>query len=172
MVKGKRSQRLESIAAPVETEKPEAPVERAERLAAPAEPTKISRISIPVSENGGIAWEGMRLSTKDEFIQILRASLTDKEFVSKLGFGNGEQFEIFDAGWTGSIYDALGAVESYIAQRMYGISPEIARKVFVFSDAEKEKLAKPTAKLLNKWALRCDSRKKLPSPCWFSPSLP
>lgn len=120
-------------------------------------PAQLKRFSFPITEDGKPAWDSMRLSSKDEFIQILKSCLTDKETVGKLGLGtDAPNIEIFSAEWTGSIYDAIGAVESYLAQRIYNIPPKIARECFTFTELEKEKLAKPTAALINKWALRYD----------------
>lgn len=118
--------------------------------------TPIKRVSFPVDDNGNINWEGMRPSTAQDLRDLLKRVYSDASFMGDLGAKPMPVVEIFDKDWTGSIFDALGAIESLIAQRVYGIPAEIARECFTYNDIEKEKLAGPAAKVINKYATKYD----------------
>lgn len=123
---------------------------------APTPATSARRMSFPVDEDGVIQWQSMRPSTAAELKAIFKQVLEDASFTKELGLAPQPVIEIFDEGWCGTIYDALGAVESVIAQKLYGIPPEIAREVFTYSEIEKQKLAGPTVKVINKYATKYD----------------
>jgi hypothetical protein len=60
--------------------------------------------------------------------------------------------EVFDPAWCGSMFDVIGKIESFAAAKLYKMPPEIADTAFTYSQAEKDKLAGPTAKVINKYA--------------------
>jgi hypothetical protein len=111
---------------------------------APVVEEKINRISIALNKDGAIDWDSMRPKTQEKVKQLMG-----------IGEGKGPQaaaVEVFDASWTGPLYDTLGKIESFAAMKMYGFSPEVADKAFTYSEAEKAKLGPPTAKVINKYA--------------------
>lgn len=111
----------------------------------------ISRLSFPVDSDGRVQWDSMRQSTKEK----VRSILQNPETARVLGIesqGSSSPVEVFDPAWTGSIYDAIGKLESFGVQKIYGMPAHIAEKCFLYTDAEKEKLAAPTAKVINKYA--------------------
>jgi len=111
---------------------------------APVVEEKINRISIALNKDGTIDWDSMRPKTQEKVKQLMG-----------LGEGKGSQaaaVEVFDASWTGPLYDTLGKIESFAAMKMYGFSPEVADKAFTYSEAEKAELGPPTAKVINKYA--------------------
>lgn len=119
---------------------------------APSEPVDdISRLAIAVDANGNVQWDRMREKTKDQLKTILQNPDTKKalglDTVSKV-----EPVEVFDPEWTGSLYDAIGKLESFGAQKLYHIPPDIAEQAFTYTEKEKEKLGPLTAKVINKYA--------------------
>lgn len=131
----------------IEREKPYVPPD----LPNPEAPAEdIKRLSFAVDSEGRIVWDGMRSATRDK----LKAVLSDPQTARNLGV---EQpaiatVEVFDPAWTGALYDSIGKVEAFFAGKIYHIPPDIAEQAFTFSEAEKEKLAGPTAKVINKYA--------------------
>lgn len=127
------------------------------RVSPSEEPIKYRRISIPVTEDGNIAWDTMRLSTKNEVIASLKKALEDRSLMASAGVSVPAPVvvEIFDASWTGTIFDAIAAVECYLAQRQ-GIPADIAKSVLVYNDAEKAMLGAPLARIINKYASQYD----------------
>lgn len=110
------------------------------------EPEKINRISIPLTKDGQVDWDGMRQGTREK--------------VKALGIGGvpvsgspqPSSVQVFDPSWTGSMYDIVGKIEAFATIKLYGFSPEVAERAFTYSSIEKEKLAEPTAKVINKYA--------------------
>lgn len=147
MPKGKRGPH------PEESVLPE-PVNTTENSVEP-QPERVQRnqkrLAIPLNDKGGISWENMRSSTREETEKFVRAMLTDRELAARMGIDK-PLVEVFPAEWTAALYDALGAIESALAPKMFGISPEVAQQIFSFTPIEKEKLAKPTSAVINKHA--------------------
>lgn len=133
---------------------PQEPRKRAEELPieASTEPMDdISRLSVPVDSQGNVLWDRMRNKTKEQFRDILKKP----ETVKVLGLSpdqTAQVVEVFDPAWTGSLYDSLGKIEAMIGAGVFKITPEQAERVFTYSSLEKEKLASPTAKVINKYA--------------------
>lgn len=103
-----------------------------------------------VDDKGAIQWDRMRPKMKD----AIRDFVTNAEVQRQFG-ASGEapaSVEMFDPKWTGTLYDVIGKVESFFAAKMYKISPEICEQAFTYTPAEKDKLAEPTAKVINKYA--------------------
>lgn len=86
----------------------------------------------------------------------LRAFVTDPQVIKSLGIEKNavvpEPIQVFDPAWTGTLYDAVGFIESIFAQKFWDLSAEDAKRIFTFSTMEKEKLAAPTARVMNKYA--------------------
>jgi hypothetical protein len=60
--------------------------------------------------------------------------------------------EVIRSEWCGKLYDGLGKVLALVAVKVKGVPPEIASEAFLFSEAEKNTLAEPTARVVNKYA--------------------
>lgn len=108
---------------------------------------KVNRMSFPLDSNGKPDWDKMHGKTKEK----LKALLGDSSANSTSGVPQ-PVIEVFDASWTGAIFDTIGKLESFAAAKIYGFPPDIADKAFTYTAAEKEKLAVPTAKVINKYA--------------------
>ncbi len=108
-----------------------------------AEPEKTNRISIPLTKDGQIEWDSMREKTREKVKQLIGAPS---------GAPSAAPVEVFDPAWTGAMYDTIGKIESFAAVKLYKFTPEIADLAFAYTPAEKEKLAGPTAKVINKYA--------------------
>jgi rRNA processing protein Gar1 len=104
-----------------------------------------------VDDKGAIQWERMRPKMKDAIREFVNNPEVKKQFGSVTEISSA-QVEVFDPKWCGTIYDVIGKVESFFAGKMYKISPEICEQAFTYTPAEKEKLAEPTAKVINKYA--------------------
>jgi hypothetical protein len=124
-------------------------------LPEPREPRILSAsqraVRIPVDEKGKINWESMRASTKEEVRKFVGDMLRDRELAASFGIDK-PLVEIFPAEWTGALYDSLGAIEAALAPKLLGIDQSIATSIFAYTQAEKEKLAGPTSKVINKYA--------------------
>lgn len=121
------------------------------------EAEKVERISIPLTPNGTIAFDSIRQSTREKLKNIL----SNPDTAKNLGLSESQaaavaKVEVFDEQWCGAIFDTIGRIESFAAQRMYKFPPEIADKAFSYSALEKEKLSGPMARVINKYA-----------PTWF-----
>jgi hypothetical protein len=124
--------------------------ERQEREPRPGAPVK--RLAIPFDSNGKVMWDTMRASTKEEVRKVVEGMLRDRELAASFGIDK-PLVEVFPPEWTGALYDALGAVETALAPKLFGIDSKIAAQIFPFTLAEKEKLAGPTSKVINKYAV-------------------
>lgn len=113
--------------------------------------TIASRLSMPLNVDGQVEWDRMRSSTKEQ----LKAILANPETAKVLGVDSPApaQVEVFDPEWTGALYDAIGKLEAFLAGKLYKISPDITERAFTYNDEEKKKLAGPTAKVINKYAV-------------------
>lgn len=112
---------------------------------APAvEVEKINRISIPLTNDGQIDFERMHGKTREKVKQLMG--------VNDIKVSSTEVIEVFDPAWTGSIFDSIGKLESFLASKLYQIPSDIADQAFTYSEAEKAKLAEPAAKVINKYA--------------------
>jgi hypothetical protein len=107
-----------------------------------------SRISIPLDSSGNILWDRMRQATKEQLKKTLQSSDAAKMFDQPVA----APVEVFDPAWTGNLYDAVGKMEAFFAGKIYGIPADIADRAFAYSQAEKDTLAGPTAKVINKYA--------------------
>jgi hypothetical protein len=106
---------------------------------------KVNRISIPLNKDGQIEWDSMRGSTQAK-VRALMGEGSGKPDPSSA------PVEVFDAAWTGTMFDMVGKIEAFAAMKLYKFSPEVAEKAFTYTPAEKEKLAVPTARVINKYA--------------------
>lgn len=128
----------------------------AESETLPIDKAAIKRMSFPVDDNGNINWEGMRPGTAAELRETLKRAYSDASLMGELGAAPLPIVEIFDADWTGSLFDGLGIIESMLAQRMYGLPSDVASQVFTYSELEKKKLGPLAAKVINKYASKYD----------------
>lgn len=128
---------------PVETSAP-APVANPS-APAPISEEKINRLSFPLDASGQPDWDKMHGKTREKLkaLGIGGTAIADspKPIV-----------EVFDPAWCGAIFDTVGKVEAFAATKLYKFSPEVADKAFTYSQVEKDKLAGPTAKVINKYA--------------------
>jgi hypothetical protein len=107
------------------------------------EPEKVNRISIPLTAAGEIDYERMHGKTREKVKQLIGEK--DKAETPAL-------VEVFDPTWTSTLYDSIGKLEAIFAGKMLHVPPDIADKCFTYTQAEKEKLAAPTARVINKYA--------------------
>lgn len=111
---------------------------------------KVNRISIPLTKDGQIEWDSMRGTTREKLKGIIASPETAKVIGSAAPVA--AAIEVFDPMWCGSIFDAVGKIEVFTAVKLYKFSPEVAEAAFTYTQLEKEKLAGPTAKVINKYA--------------------
>jgi hypothetical protein len=102
-----------------------------------------------ITPDGKIAWDRMRESTKGELKELL--SRPDVQKFAGIG-GDAKPVEVISPEWVDRLYDMLGVLESTAFVKIGGISPEVAKSVFTYSQAEKDTLREPTAKVINKYA--------------------
>jgi hypothetical protein len=110
---------------------------------------EVSRMSIAVDKDGNILWDRMRQATREQ----LKKMLGSRDTAKALGVEQtAPVVEVFDPNWTGALYDSIGKMEAFFAGKLYGIPADIADRAFTYSPAEKQTLAQPTAKVINKYA--------------------
>lgn len=114
---------------------------------APVIEEKVNRMSFPLDSSGMPDWDKMHGKTKEKLKALIGGSPDSKSSTASQPI-----VEVFDASWTGPLYDTIGKIESFAAMKLYGFSPEVADKAFTYSQAEKDKLGGPTAKVINKYA--------------------
>jgi|SRR5882672_2271651 len=112
--------------------------------ATPDDP-KGSRFTIQLDENGNIAWDRMRPSTRDQ----LRAKLGESS-KSAPPPGPSATSEIFSDPHAAMLFDLLGRLEVTMAMRAYHCSQEQAN-ILLYTDQEKAILTGPLVKVLNKY---------------------
>lgn len=114
---------------------------------APEVEEKVNRISFPLDKDGKPDWDKMHGKTREK----VKSLLGDSSAVKTSGVPQ-PVVEVFDPAWTGTLYDVIGKITSFASVKIYGLSPEIAEQAFSYSVAEKDKLAGPTARVINKYA--------------------
>ena len=126
----------------------EQPISESVKPANPSEPSpieeKVNRVSIPLTKDGQIEWDSMREKTRNKVKELMGDGATKVTAAPTV--------EVFDPAWTGTLYDTIGRIEGFAAIKMYGLDPQIAGQCFSFNQEEKDKLAGPTAKVINKYA--------------------
>lgn len=138
----------------MKTKKPKGPVPVSDPKpldstpAVPAEEKNaIPRIAIPLRDDGSIDTSIMRESTKQKLREAMNKS---PEFQSKTV--SGAEVQIFHPAMIGGLYDMLGALESVVVQNVFKIPEPIAKQFCAYTPPEKEALAGPTVRVLNKYA--------------------
>jgi hypothetical protein len=111
------------------------------------ESEKVNRISFPLDADGKPDWDKMHGKTREK----VKSLLGDSSAANASGVPQ-PTIEVFDPAWTGALFDTLGKIEAFAATKIYNFSSEVADKAFTYSQAEKDKLAGPTAKVINKYA--------------------
>lgn len=100
----------------------------------------LKKIVLPLNSDGeSVAWEHMRPDSQAKFRRILQASAFKDPSI---------EVEPGEISW---LFDALGAIEGWIAIRFFGVHPEIAALAWQYNDAEKIALAEPAARLIKKY---------------------
>jgi hypothetical protein len=125
-----------------EPAKTEAPVETKE------EPS-IDRLTLPLNSDGTINFSSLRERTREK----LKKAFTDPAVSDRLGVASqaAPVPEVINPLMVSGMYDLVGTVEAMVFSKTAGIPPEIARKVFIYSEKEKEALAGPTIRVMNKY---------------------
>lgn len=94
----------------------------------------------------------MRGKTKDQ----LRELLSDPETAKALGISKGPDagphVDVFDPEWCGKIYDGIARIEILIAEAKTKLPHDLVVEALSYTKEEKEALAEPTAKVINKYA--------------------
>jgi len=107
-------------------------------------------VSWYVDSAGVIQWDRVRDATKDQLRDLFKSPTT----LEKLGLNPEEPaapVEFFDPEWCDELYDTLGKIEAFGAVRFWKVNPEIASKVFTYTEKEKDKLRGPTSRVVNKY---------------------
>ena len=113
----------------------------------PVSEEKVNRISFPLDKDGKPDWDKMHGKTREK----VKSLLGDSSAAKASGVPQ-PTIEVFDPQWTGTLFDTIGKLEAFAAQKIYGFPAEIADKAFTYSEMEKAKLAGPTARVINKYA--------------------
>lgn len=106
---------------------------------------KQARLSFPLDASGKPDWDKMHAKTRAKVKDLMGEG-------ASRGAVAAERVEVFDPAWTGTMFDVIGKIESFAAAKLYKMPAEIADLAFTYSQAEKDKLAGPTAKVINKYA--------------------
>jgi len=107
--------------------------------------------SFDVLEDGSPDLGSMREKTKDRLRQIFN----DPKMAEAFGSSRVNQsppVQIFHPAMVDSIYSLFGAIEALVAMRFFEVPEPIAKRIFTYSPTEKEALADPTLRVMNKYA--------------------
>lgn len=107
--------------------------------------------SFYLGPDGKIAWEKMREKTRREFDDFLRRPDVAEKFGPKGVDSPNQPPPMFPPESLGIFFNILGGIEAFGAHRFAGISPDIAKRVFTYTDTERELLGPPLCKVLNKY---------------------
>lgn len=127
-------------------------VETKQRNSSERDTERISRLSVPLTGSQGIDWEHMRESNKEQVKKVIGGWLRDPKIAADFGIER-PLIQVFSPDQCGYIYDAIGQAEVAMAPKLFGVSHAAAVAAFRYSDADKAALAKPTADVINKYAL-------------------
>ena len=105
---------------------------------------KAARLSFALDSNGKPDWDKMHEKTRVKVKELMGEGATKTATAPAV--------EVFDPAWCGTMFDVIGKIESFAASKLYKMPSEIADRAFTYSQAEKDKLAGPTAKVINKYA--------------------
>jgi hypothetical protein len=119
-----------------------------ERVATPDDP-KGSRLTIQLDESGGIAWDRMRPSTKEQLIGKLKDDPRFKSTGTAPGAA-ASSGDIFSDPHAAMLFDLVGRLEVTLAMRAYRCTQEQAN-ILLYTDQEKAILTGPLVKVLNKY---------------------
>jgi hypothetical protein len=124
-----------------------------EQAAASSNGNKKERVtfSFDVDESGSPDFSSMRDKTKERVKQFFTDPKIAEQFGARPGAAAPE-VQIFHPAMVSGLYDMLGAIEATVAQRYGKIPQHIAKQVFTYTPAEKDALAGPTVRVLNKYA--------------------
>jgi hypothetical protein len=109
------------------------------------ESEKVSRLSFALDSNGKPDWDKMHEKTRVKVKELMGEGASKTAVAST-------PVEVFDPAWCGTMFDVVGKIESFAAAKLYKMPQEVADRAFTYSQAEKDKLAGPTAKVINKYA--------------------
>jgi hypothetical protein len=111
-----------------------------------------SRVSINwyVTEDGKIDTSRMRESMKQRIREVLPE--LSSEFGEKEQAQAAEAIEVIPEAWVSTFYDVFGSFEALVFGKLLKVDQDIASRIFSYSEAEKEKLVPPTARIINKYA--------------------
>ena len=136
----------------MKTKSPKVDAKPATEMPVPANPSaqipaeeKAARLSFALDANGQPDWDKMHGKTREKVKALMGDSAAK-------GATAPAPVEVFDPAWCGTMFDVIGKIESFAAAKLYKMPSEIADRAFTYSQAEKDKLAGPTAKVINKYA--------------------
>lgn len=125
-------------------------------------------VSVAPEERSGINWSVNPATGKPDFSRMrpvikerLKGLMSDPDTLRALGMDKAPEVssgkapapvQVFDPSWCGSLYSAVGFLESVFAQKFFQLDPETAKKIFTYTPEEIEKLTGPTSTVLNKYA--------------------
>lgn len=105
-------------------------------------------ISFDVDEGGSPDFSSMRGKTKERVKQFFSDPKIASEFGTRTAI---PEVQIFHPAMISGMYDMLGTLEAVAAQRWGNIPEPVAKQVFKYTPEEKEALAGPTIRVLNKY---------------------
>lgn len=124
---------------------------------APASTRERFQLSFDLNEDGSPDLTSMRGRTKEK----VQAFFSDPKFAAAFGAkpagpasidffpqGPGEKYPAM----IGSLYNMVGMIEAMAVQNIWKVPAPVAVRVFTYTEQEKEALAPPTVKVLNKYA--------------------
>lgn len=118
---------------------------------------KKQRLSVGITEQGGFDWGSMRAETQERFKGALRADLEVTKLANPDAIAPGFVPGLVQAHHVGELLDLFSFGERFflpplIARQSQGkvhIEPDIAEKVFSFTEQQKQELGQPGANTLN-----------------------
>jgi len=143
--KQEKQERQEPVSEPVS-----AATENSAATSSPESKKERINLSFDIKADGTPDYSSMRQSTREK----LRTVFSDPALADFIGAPRVAEVEvqIFHPAMISGMYDMLGAVEAMLAQRVGKIPETIAKRVFTYTSAEKDALAGPTVRVLNKYA--------------------
>lgn len=108
-----------------------------------------SKVVLTLKEDGSIDLDSMRDSTQAKLKEALGKTPAFKQEKAPTP---DVVVEVFHPEMVKGLYSLLGSIESMMAQKYGKISPDVARKVFAYTDPEIAALKGPTVRIMNKYA--------------------
>jgi hypothetical protein len=119
-------------------------------MSPPETAEKGARLTVQLDDQGRIAWDRMRPSTRESLIDKLKDDPKFKHTAPASGGSSASSSDIFSDPHAAMVFDMLGRLEVTIAMRTYRCTQEQAN-ILLYTDQEKALLTGPLVKVLNKY---------------------